>query len=241
MKKIIRKRFLMMLLGVLTAELHAQKTLYSNDFSKGTADVNWRSEVGLDISVVDDAAGIGSGNALQINCAVGLREAGVKFEEVTLAETGDYIEFSCDIRCPNLTDRLNVSFLNDIDNDPRINFAEPDFFGFTLQARVAANSGLYQYTAGQVIGSTKDFPNKTFSAVRTGWGTGAHSQKVRFARIDDKTIKAVVLLDGNTVIDWEIASTDHFVYDTFGLRPVAIGDVILLDNIIITSGKGANQ
>jgi hypothetical protein len=226
----------LLMLGVCSGLSRAETVLYTNDFSKGL-DSNWRSEVGLDLSVTDDSAGIGGGNALQITCTAGLREAGFKFIETALSAPGDYIEFSYDIRFPNLADRLNVSFLNDIGNNSRLNFSDTDFFGFTLQLRLAANSVLYQYTSPYVVGAIKGYPYKAFSAMRTGLGTKAHSQKVRFTRADDKTVKASVFLDGTSVMDWEIASPDYF---TFGLRPVVAGDVILLDNIIIKSGSGTS-
>jgi hypothetical protein len=126
-------------------------------------------------------------------------------------------------------------FVNDADNDTGVDFAETDFFGFTLQNRKAANSGLYQaFTTAGVIGYLGTLYSTFNPNNNSGLGTKVHSESFRITHVDSGTVNAKVFFDGVQVVSTNIVSTNLFTNDVLGLRPVAAGDVTFIDNLIIT-------
>lgn len=99
------------LTGLLVAASCAVPTLalavYTENFSGGTVPVNWTAQNGTmglaTLGIVDDSAGIGTGNALSITSATRQGVIG-SIPEVAFANVGDSIELRFDVRLTSFAD-----------------------------------------------------------------------------------------------------------------------------------------
>ena len=259
--RISRKIYLFVAAFAVVGAWSAQAAtiVFSDDFTDGTVSP-WIDETDVTLSVADDTGGLGSGNALFGDTSVSVNRTLARFDAVTLANAGDWIEVSLDFRfdgtlsVDRFTPAIGLYSTNgtssDISNDQ----------GYAASVSSAADSAgdpdtVYENTLGredETLNNDPDpthgilagsdvsslFEDNTDDVLQSGENYDITFRITRTASSEaflEYTLNGA-LAEGGAQLSFSATDTDaspFFGFDQFGLRNR--NNDFAIDNVIITT------
>ena len=207
------------------------------------------------VTIVDDSAGLGSGNALSIVPGVTTaRRISTAFAPITLGEVGDYIDIAFDIRLAasvnsdktlrfGLFNEGTILTANEFDGNSSVGSLNDDF-GYFVQLDTGTPDGqtadirMENAGDGTLGGPTSTFGANTSDAA-AAIGTTGKGVAFRITRNAADDLNLTLSIDGNELINRNLSQGSLTPNtDTFGSFQIANNGAdfhYLLDNVTLTS------
>ena len=199
------------------------------------------------IAAVDDSAGIGSGNALQITPTTTAAKAFAEFDTVTLTNAGDFVQLQFDFRYTQQPDNVSAGFrwglYQTFSTHTSIsgNGARNDDVGYGCDSNPGGTSGgthTFAEGAGDDILTSGAGPLVNFSggATSSNLGTNKHTVILRVTRQANGDLLVTGTIDGTS----HSGTSPSNSVSTYSFNELALGNgsttskAYAIDNVTIT-------
>lgn len=177
----------------VSASMAAAVNVFSDDFSDGNRD-GWYRTSGGNLTVIDDSAGIGTGNALDfdVNSSGTQRRILANFDAVELVNIGDSLSLSFDFRITGTGD-LNAGFRFGLFNS-RGTLQTADATSGTSSANAADDQGYFgRLSLGTLAEARLQEDRASGTSFMGGSDLSTHATDAAFGGINDVLTHTAVL------------------------------------------------